>query len=432
MIDIDSDGVQQVDLPASVAASTDLDEVASAIQAAVQALARRSRRPARTTRPSASSAARRWAAATRRTSCSSRAPARARQRRPELVRSGAARGEQQRHSAAQARRQRGRHFDERPGDPQAAEDAQIHVGDNASAGSPGSDGSGNLELQAYTDAFALLDTKTDFSLLAVPGENTTALVDAAMGYCANRPLRDVFYIGEMTAGCGRRPRTPRRSAVARPSPNSYGALYFPWIKALDPTGVSAEPVLLPPSGYIAGLYARIDAIAASGRRRPVRAASLGGAVGLASELTDSAARQPQPVGVERDPPLRRRRHRVLRGADDRGSDPEWTLRAGPADGDHAAGQHLLRHPVGGLRAQRRAALVAAAAEHQLVHDDAVPAAAPSRARRPRRPSSSSATARRPPRPTSTGDRERARGLRAVEAGGVRGRAASARRPARPA
>ena len=48
----------------------------------------------------------------------------------------------------------------------------------------------------FSDAFPRLDTVTDFSLLAVPGEGTTAMVDLGMAYCANRPLQDVFYIGE--------------------------------------------------------------------------------------------------------------------------------------------------------------------------------------------------------------------------------------------
>ena len=69
-------------------------------------------------------------------------------------------------------------------------------------------------------------------------------------------------------------------------PNSYGAIYFPWIKALDPSGKSSEPILLPPSGYIAGLYARTDANRGVWKAPAGTEASLGGAVGLAVDLTD--------------------------------------------------------------------------------------------------------------------------------------------------
>jgi hypothetical protein len=41
------------------------------------------------------------------------------------------------------------------------------------------------------------NNKNDFSLLAVPGVGSTTMVDLGMAYCQNRPLQDVFYIGEM-------------------------------------------------------------------------------------------------------------------------------------------------------------------------------------------------------------------------------------------
>jgi phage tail sheath protein FI len=36
----------------------------------------------------------------------------------------------------------------------------------------------------------------------------------------------------------------------------YGAVYYPWIKIADPLGGS--PIMIPPSGYMAGIYARSD------------------------------------------------------------------------------------------------------------------------------------------------------------------------------
>jgi hypothetical protein len=71
------------------------------------------------------------------------------------------------------------------------------------------------------------------------------------------------------------------------TPNSYGAVYFPWIRALDPTGASAEPVLLPPSGYIAGLFARIDSRRGVWKAPAGTEATINGAVGLGINLTDT-------------------------------------------------------------------------------------------------------------------------------------------------
>ncbi|MCP4571240.1 MAG: phage tail sheath family protein, partial [bacterium] len=57
-------------------------------------------------------------------------------------------------------------------------------------------------------------------------------------------------------------------------------------RALDPSGRSSEPVLLPPSGYVAGLYARIDNRRGVWKAPAGTEATLGGAVGLAVDLTD--------------------------------------------------------------------------------------------------------------------------------------------------
>lgn len=167
----------------------------------------------------------------------------------------------------------------------------IQIGDAAvaapvTAATLGLDGTAALDELSYGAGFAHLDNKTDFSLLAVPGVGTSTMVDQGMAYCQNRPLQDVFYVGEMDQDDD----TPAEAESFRNNltvPNSYGAVYFPWIRSLDPTGAAAEPVLLPPSGYIAGLFARID-----GRRGVWKApagteATINGAVGLGINLTDT-------------------------------------------------------------------------------------------------------------------------------------------------
>jgi len=106
-----------------------------------------------------------------------------------------------------------------------------------------------------------------------------------MAYCSNRALQEVFYIGDMAPDDD----SPDSAEVFRKlltTPNSYGAVYFPWLKALDPTGKSQEPVLLPPSGYIAGLYARIDSQRGVWKAPAGTEATINGTVGLAADLTD--------------------------------------------------------------------------------------------------------------------------------------------------
>jgi hypothetical protein len=178
-----------------------------------------------------------------------------------------------------------------------------------------------VNVTSFSNAFALLDNRTDFGLLAVPGENVTAMVDAGMAYCQSRPLQDVFYVGEMTRDDDTSAEAETfRKALTKP--NSYGAVYFPWLRALDPTGLSAEPILLPPSGYVAGLYARIDANRGVWKAPAGTEASLSGAVGLAVDLTDVQHGNLNPLNVNA---IRRFATAgiVSFGARTISSDPEW-------------------------------------------------------------------------------------------------------------
>ena len=202
----------------------------------------------------------------------------------------------------------------------------VQIGDSAVAAPvtavvSGTDGTSAVSETTFSNAFPRLDRITDFSLLAVPGEGTTVMMDLGMAYCANRPLQDVFYIGEMAS----HDDTPAEATSFRnnlTTANSYGAVYFPWVMALDPTGQSQSPVPLPPSGYVAGLYARIDASRGVWKAPAGVEASLNGAVGLTVELNDVEQGTLNPIGVD---VIRRFAGAgiVAFGARTVTSDPEW-------------------------------------------------------------------------------------------------------------
>lgn len=187
---------------------------------------------------------------------------------------------------------------------------------------PGSDGTEPQD-QDYIDAFSWLDTIRDVSLLAVPGIGASVVADAGMNYCRNRHLSDCFYIADMEQD-DRDLEDAKDYRDAINTPNSYGAVYFPWLKMLDPTGQSPEPIAAPPSGYAAGMYAQID-----GRRGVWKApagteAMLGGAVGLVTDLTETQHgdlnNHKKSVAVIRKFPGS---GIVLWGARTLSSDPEW-------------------------------------------------------------------------------------------------------------
>jgi len=177
---------------------------------------------------------------------------------------------------------------EKTGNPPAS---YLLVGDNVAptdevvSVDPGSDGDLIMNDQPYINAFKLLDNIDDVSLIAVPGVGSSALVSAGLNYCANRSLSDCFFVGDMSqdADMVSEAETFVNDITTK---NSYGAVYFPWIKMLDPTGASPDPILVPPSGYVAGLYAKTDAQRGVWKAPAGTGVALGGATGLAANLTD--------------------------------------------------------------------------------------------------------------------------------------------------
>jgi Bacteriophage tail sheath protein len=149
---------------------------------------------------------------------------------------------------------------------------------------PGTDGD-TLQSSDYTSAFSALDTVRDVSLVAVPGVGAEEVVGEGMNYCGvRRPLSDCFFIADMP----QQDQTPKDVADWQDNlsvANSYGAVYYPWLRMADPNG-GPEAVEVPPSGFVAGVYARTDAQRGVWKTPAGSQASVAGSVGLARELTD--------------------------------------------------------------------------------------------------------------------------------------------------
>jgi phage tail sheath protein FI len=81
----------------------------------------------------------------------------------------------------------------------------------------------------------------------------------------------------------------------RVSPGGYGAVYFPWIRAADPLDPQQAVVPMPPSGHMAGIYARTDAtrgVHKAPANEPVRSA-----VGVVNPILDADQDALNPLGV---------------------------------------------------------------------------------------------------------------------------------------
>ena len=161
-----------------------------------------------------------------------------------------------------------------------------------------------------------LDKVTDVNLIALPGRGDSATVNAGMEYCKNRQLQDCFFIGDMgtvtSVDAARIPgavTTVRTIADAQTfatagSPpldkaaGDYGAVYFPWIWSGDPIGVGLNPkILLPPSGFLAGIYARIDNSRGVFKAPAGIEAGVSGALATPADVSDAEQDQLNPVSV---------------------------------------------------------------------------------------------------------------------------------------
>jgi phage tail sheath protein FI len=186
----------------------------------------------------------------------------------------------------------------------------------------GLDGNPITTDQPYIDGFHAFDDKEDVSLLAVPGIGSPAVAGAGMNYCANRPLSDCFFIGDMSQDDDTVEEAKAFRDALTPK-NSYGAVYIPWVRMLDPTGQSSEPLRVPPSGFVAGLYARTDGRVGVWKAPAGTATALAGSVGLAGNLTDVQQGNLNPINVN---VIRQfvGSGVVLWGARTITADPEWT------------------------------------------------------------------------------------------------------------
>jgi phage tail sheath protein FI len=114
---------------------------------------------------------------------------------------------------------------------------------------PDIDGVAASSVMAALDTFKPID---EIAIVAVPGATSDAVQNAVLDHCENPHLQDRFAVLD-----GRRTDTATPEAVQGGTrDSSYGAIYHPWLRVYDP--VSNDLLTVPPSGHVAGVYARVD------------------------------------------------------------------------------------------------------------------------------------------------------------------------------
>jgi phage tail sheath protein FI len=141
------------------------------------------------------------------------------------------------------------------------------------------------------DAFKAID---EIALVAIPGAVSDDVQAAMLDHCENQYLQDRFAILD-----GRVTTTLTKAAIqGGVRDSSYGAIYYPWIDVGE-VDAQNKPVYYPPSGHIAGVYARVDA--ERGVHKAPANEVIRGALGVQALLSreDQAGLNPDDINVIR-------------------------------------------------------------------------------------------------------------------------------------
>lgn len=140
--------------------------------------------------------------------------------------------------------------------------------------------------------YALDDTGL-FNLLVMPGITDAGVLADAAAYCAER--RAFLIIDAPPSASDASSMVAAMAGQSLPK-SDHAALYFPWTTIADPLN-SGQPRLTPPSGSVAGLYARIDSSRGVWKAPAGTEAHLAGVQSLALQLTDADNGRLNPLGV---------------------------------------------------------------------------------------------------------------------------------------
>lgn len=150
----------------------------------------------------------------------------------------------------------------------------------------------NLSAIDYSKGFAPLERVEGISLLAVPGQTSQPIQKAMIDHCEKMRYRFAILDAEPNAGIsGTGSVMEQRDKLG--SKKGFAALYYPWIQAVDP--VSKEPIYLPPSGSVAGIYARTDGD--RGVHKAPANETVAGIIGLQRTVTKGEQEMLNPKGI---------------------------------------------------------------------------------------------------------------------------------------
>lgn len=113
------------------------------------------------------------------------------------------------------------------------------------------------------EALKALATIDEIALVAMPGATDNAIRDKLVAHCKSTSDRFAILDGpDSVTDLGTLTKATAEGGVM-PNRTDLAAFYFPWIKVFDPATKLKNPngdgsLIVPPSGHLAGIYARVD------------------------------------------------------------------------------------------------------------------------------------------------------------------------------
>lgn len=138
-----------------------------------------------------------------------------------------------------------------------------------------------------TAILATFESNEEVAIVAAPGARVNTVQQAIIDHCTKLKNRFAILDGQVT--------TTLTPAVINGGlgDSDYAAIYFPQIQVFDP--VSKGNIYVPPSGHVAGIYARVDAL--RGVHKAPANEVVQGAVGLEYSLSKGEQDGLNPSGI---------------------------------------------------------------------------------------------------------------------------------------
>ncbi|MCJ8500112.1 phage tail sheath family protein [Desulfatitalea alkaliphila] len=176
---------------------------------------------------------------------------------------------------------------------------------------------------AFAEALEVLEALDDIAIVAAPGHSEMAQYAAIQQALISHAERDKYCIAVLD--------TPSQLSIqgARDArsriDSSYAALYYPWVTVANPlwrpgNSNTSKEINVPPSGFIAGIYARTDIN--RGVWKPPANEVVRGAIRFERDINHAQQEVLNPEGVNCLRYFFGRGYRVW-GARTASSDPEW-------------------------------------------------------------------------------------------------------------